>query len=140
MSDAANELHDLRKEIAQLRAMFLLILTIGLLVLMIGNLIAVFQLPRMEKVFTDTLGSLDKLPVLTLQVLNYGRMQGGQLAIIIVTAVPMFTMLLLYILRRSFAMVVIAGLVMVLLLAHWLIVSTAVTEPLKQIIQAMAAG
>lgn len=139
MSEATSELHDLRKEIAQLRAMFLLIITIGLLVLMIGNLVALYQLPRMEKVFAETLGSLDKLPMLTLQVLNYGRMQGGQVAIIAVTALPVLTLLFLFIFRRSWAIVLVAGLVMVLLVAHWMIISSAVKEPLQQILSGMTA-
>lgn len=139
MSEDTNELHDLRKEIAQLRAMFLLLITIGLLVLMIGNLVSVFQLPHAEKVFTDMLGSPDKLPVLTRHVLEYGRMQGGQVAIIAVTAVPVLTLLFLFVMRRSFAVVVVAGVVMSLLVAHWMVISTAVKEPMQQIIQGITA-
>lgn len=140
MSEDAGELHDLRKEIAQLRAMFLLLITIGLLTLMCGNLVALFQLPRSEKIFTDMLGSLDKLPQLTCQVLDYGRLQGGQVAIIAVTALPVLTLLFLFVFRRSSAMVVFAGVIMVLLVAHWLIISTAIREPMQQIITGIAAG
>lgn len=140
MSEDTGELNDLRKEIAQLRAMFLLLITIGLLTLMCGNLVALFQLPRSEKIFTDMLGSLDKLPQLTRQVLDYGRLQGGQVAIIAVTALPVLTLLFLFVFRRSSAMVVFAGIVMVLLVAHWLIISTAIREPMQQIITGIAAG
>lgn len=140
MSEEADELHELRKEIAQLRAMFLLIITIGLLVLMIGNLVAVFQLPRMEKLFADMLGAPDKLPQVTRWVLDYGRMQGGQVAIIAVTAVPVLTMLFLFIFRRSFSIVIISGLVLMLLIAHWMIVNAAVQTPMQQIITGITAG
>lgn len=140
MSEDGGELNDLRKEIAQLRAMFLLLITIGLLTLMCGNLVALFQLPRSEKIFTDMLGSPDKLPQLTRQVLDYGRFQGGQAAIIAVTAVPVLTLLFLFVFRRSSVMVVFAGIVMVLLVAHWLILSTAIREPMQQIITGIAAG
>jgi hypothetical protein len=140
MSEDGGELNDLRKEIAQLRAMFLLLITIGLLTLMCGNLVALFQLPRSEKIFTDMLGSPDKLPQLTRQVLDYGRFQGGQVAIIAVTALPVLTLLFLFVFRRSSVMVVFAGVVMVLLVAHWLILSTAIREPMQQIITGIAAG
>lgn len=140
MSEDGGELNDLRKEVAQLRAMFLLLITIGLLTLMCGNLVALFQLPRSEKIFTDMLGSPDKLPQLTRQVLDYGRFQGGQVAIIAVTAVPVLTLLFLFVFRRSSVMVVFAGVVMVLLVAHWLIISTAIREPMQQIITGIAAG
>lgn len=139
MSDEPTELHDLRREIAQLRAMFLLLITLGMLVLMVGNLVAVFQLPHMEKVFLDMLGTPDKLPVLTRHVLDYGRMQGGQVAIITVTAVPVLTLLFLFVFRRTFAIVVVAGLVMTLLVAHWMVISTAVKEPMQRIIQGITA-
>lgn len=140
MSEDGGELNDLRKEIAQLRAMFLLLITIGLLTLMCGNLVALFQLPRSEKIFADMLGSPDKLPQLTRQVLDYGRFQGGQVAIIAVTALPVLTLLFLFVFRRSSVMVVFAGVVMVLLVAHWLILSTAIREPMQQIITGIAAG
>ena len=140
MSEDVGELHDLRKEIAQLRSMFLLLITIGLLTLMCGNLVALFQLPRSEKIFTDMLGSLDKLPLLTRQVLDYGRLQGGQVAIIAVTALPVLTLLFLFVFRRSSAMVVFAGVIMVLLVAHWLVIATAIREPMQQIITGIAAG
>ena len=140
MSEDVGELHDLRKEIAQLRSMFLLLITIGLLTLMCGNLVALFQLPRSEKIFTDMLGSLDKVPQLTRHVLDYGRLQGGQVAIIAVTALPVLTLLFLFVFRRSSAMVVFAGVIMVLLVAHWLVIATAIREPMQQIITGIAAG
>jgi hypothetical protein len=86
------------------------------------------------------LGSPDKLPQLTRQVLDYGRFQGGQVAIIAVTALPVLTLLFLFVFRRSSVMVVFAGVVMVLLVAHWLILSTAIREPMQQIITGIAAG
>ncbi|MFZ4764529.1 MAG: hypothetical protein ACOYMN_06200 [Roseimicrobium sp.] len=140
MSDETNELHGLRNELAQLRAMLLLMITLALLVLMLGNLVAIFQLPQFEKVFSDVLGGLEKLPQVTRWVLEYGRMQNGQVAIISVTAIPVLNLLFLFLFRRSNFIVVVSGLIMVLLVAHWMIFATAMREPMQRIMLSLAAG
>lgn len=140
MSEEPNELHHLRREIAQLRAMFLLLIAIGLLVLVIGNLVSVYQLPQFEKTLTETLSTPDKMPQLTRWVLDYVGMQDGQVAIIAITAVPVLTLLFLFVFRRSFAIVGVAGLVMTLLVAHWMILAAAVKQPMQQVIQEITSG
>lgn len=120
--------------------MFLCVISVALLVLMFVNLHLVFLLPKMEHVFSKLIVPMEKLPDLSKRVLSYGRGLGRWLPLVIVTVIPLLTITLLFVYRRSSKVLILAGMVALLLIAHWMIVSLATQMPVLMIFNQINAG
>ncbi|RBP38673.1 hypothetical protein DES53_111195 [Roseimicrobium gellanilyticum] len=125
----------LREEVKALRLMTMLIVMFVLVALMFGNLLAVFQVPKMVKVFEEMLGDLRKLPTLTHWVISYSRLGGWMLPYALMIVVPVSTCVTYVLFRKTLWAQVFAALVILFLIFHWVIVALAIQSPLLQIMQ-----
>ena len=127
--------YTLQREVKALRLMIVLLVSFVLLGLMFGNLFAVFQIPKMVKVFEEMLGDLRKLPTLTHWVISYSRLGGAMLPYALMTVVPISTCVIYALFRRTLWAQVFAALVILFLIFHWAVLGLALQSPLLQIIQ-----
>jgi hypothetical protein len=127
----------LQGEVKALRLMVALMVTFFLIGLMVGNLFAVFQIPKMEKIFEEMLGDRNKLPELTKCVISYGRL--GLLPLALVAMVPVSTSVIYVLFRKTRWAQVFVALVILFLILHWIVIAFALRIPLLQIIQGINA-
>lgn len=140
MSETASEIRDLQKQVARMRRVFLFIISLALLVLMFVNLPLVIILPKMERVCGEFIIPMEKLPDLSKWVFSYGRGLGRCLTTVLITVVPLLTITFLLVFRGSPKVLMLAGIVALLLIAHWMIVSLATLMPVIMIFQQIKAG
>lgn len=127
----------LQGEVKALRLMIVLMVTFILVGLMVGNMFAVFQIPKMEKIFEEMLGDRNKLPELTKAVISYGRL--GLLPLAMVSIVPVSTSVIYVLFRKALWAQVFVTLVIFFLILHWVVIAFALRIPLLQIIQGVNA-
>jgi len=125
----------LQREVKALRLMIVLLVTFILMGLMLGNLLAVFQIPKMEKIYEEMLGDKRKLPMLTQWILSYGRLGGMMLPLALMVVVPVSTSVMYVLFRKTLWAQVLAALVILFLIFHWAVLGLALQSPLLQIIQ-----
>ena len=125
----------LQREVKALRLMSVLLVSLVLFGLMLGNLFAVFQIPKVEKVFEELLGDRNKLPMLSKWVISYGRLGGLMLPLALVAVVPVSTSVIYVLFRKTLWAQVFAASVILFLTAHWVVIYVAMQIPLLQIIQ-----
>jgi hypothetical protein len=135
MSDDNIQVFGLHREVKALRLMIVLMVTFILVGLMFGNLFAVFQIPKMERVFEEMLGDRRKLPMLTQWVISYGRLGGMMLPLALMVVVPVSTCVTYVLFRKTLWAQIFAALVILFLIFHWAVLGLALQSPLLQIIQ-----
>lgn len=125
----------LHREVKALRLMIVLMVTFILIGLMLGNIFAVFQIPKMEKIFEEMLGDKNKLPMLTKWVLSYGRLGGMMLPLALTVVVPVSTSVIYVLFRKTLWAQVFAAVVILFLIFHWVVIAVALQIPLLQLMQ-----
>ena len=135
MNDDNHLGYSLQREVKALRLMIVLMVTFILMGLMCGNLLAVFQIPKMERIFEEMLGDLRKLPTLTLWVISYSKLGGMMLPLALMVVVPVSTCVTYVLFRKTLWAQVFAALVILFLIFHWAILGLALQSPLLQIMQ-----
>lgn len=133
--DQTETISELRREVAGMRFGLFLVATGGLIALALWNVFAIGNIPRMEKIFEDMLGSRDKLPELTKWIIGYGRAGAGLMPIVVVGFLTVISWSVMLLMRHTWKFLLVAIVAALLLTVHGQIIGTGLNMPLMQIIQ-----
>jgi hypothetical protein len=137
--DQSDTVSALRREIAGLRFGLFMTATVLLAALALWNFFVVWSIPKYEKIFEDMLGSREKLPEPTKIVINYARLGGNLMPIVVVGAFALGAWSAMLLTRHSSKFMIVALLAIIVLTLHGVIVNMAMKLPAIQIFQGIGA-
>jgi hypothetical protein len=130
MSDEPVDLQSLKRDVAHIRFVMVLLIVLAMGFLALINLVAVSSVPRFELIFMEMLGDKSRLPVPTKAVISYSRLGAGLAPYVVAVAVPGLAVLGLLLGSRTRVIPFLCVAVMAFQILHFVMINAALYAPL----------